>query len=334
MLRFILRRFIFLVFVLIGISIFLFIIMYTLPGDPAKTAAGVHAKPEQVESIRRQLGLDKPIHIQYLTYVQNVFRGNLGTSALTRKPVISELKTYLPATLELVLSAMIIIVMVAFPLGIFSALKPGKLADNGSRLFAALGMGMPVFWVGLIAQLLFYGKLGVLPFGGRLTPGVTPPIHVTGFYTIDSLLMWDIPLFGDSIWHLILPAFVLALPEVAVISRLLQCSMLDVLNQDYIRTARAKGLKEKRIIGSHAMKNAILVPITMLGIQLGMLLGGTLLVESVFSWGGLGFFVYHGIQASDFPVVMGTTMIVTVIFVLSNLVVDILYGYLDPRIIY
>lgn len=330
--RYILRRLIFLVFVIIGITALLFVIMYLLPGDPARAAAGPGAKPEQVERIRIRLGLDQPLHVQYLTYMKNLVRGDLGNSIRTRKPVIVELRTYLPASLELVLTAMLFAVLVAIPLGVLSALRPGRAADATSRLFAALGMGMPVFWVALMAQLIFYGRLDILPFGGRLSTGATPPEHVTGFYLIDSLLAGDLALFKDAVIHLILPALVLALPEVAVISRLTRSSMLDVLTMDYVRTARAKGLRELRVVGVHALKNAFLAPLTLMGMQVGWLLAGSLLVESVFSWGGIGFLAYHAIYKRDFPVLMGVTIVMCIVFVLANLVVDILYSYLDPRI--
>jgi len=332
--RYILRRLVFLVFVIVGVTLLLFVIMYMLPGDPARAAAGPGAKPEQVERLRIKLGLDKPPHIQYLTYMGNLLRGDLGTSIRTRKPVLMELKTYLPASLELALSAMLLNVLIAIPLGVFSALRPGHLADTLSRLFAALGMGMPVFWVALMAQLLVAGRLGLLPFGGRLSTGALLPHHVTGFLLIDTLLARDLPLFKDALIHLIMPAATLALPEVAVTSRLTRTSLLDVLEQDYVRTARAKGLPERRVVWIHAFKNALLVPLTMVGMQVGWVLGGSLLVESVFSWGGLGFLAFHAIYKRDFPVLMGVTLVMCIVFVLSNLVVDILYSCVDPRITY
>jgi len=330
--RYIFRRLVFMVFVMIGISLVLFTVNYLLPGDPAQVAAGWQAGPEQVEAIRKRMGLDKPAHIQYLTYMRNLLRGDLGTSILSRRPVLSDIKSYLPASLELVFAAMLLNVLVGFTLGVFSALRPGRLVDTISRFFSTLGMGMPLFWVGLLGQLLLSYKLDLLPFGGRLTPGVTPPDTITGFYTIDALLARDLPLFKDALVHMLMPAAVLALPEAAVTSRLMRSSMLDVLLQDYVRTARAKGLRERRIVWVHALKNALLVPLTMVGMQVGWMLSGSLLVESVFSWAGLGFFAYHGIYMRDFPVIMGFTFVMTIIFVFSNLLVDILYRYIDPRI--
>lgn len=330
--RYIFRRLVFMVFVMIGISLVLFTVNYLLPGDPAQVAAGWQAGPEQVEAVRKRMGLDKPAHIQYLTYMRNLLRGDLGTSILSRRPVLSDIKSYLPASLELVFAAMLLNVLIGFALGVFSALRPGHLVDTISRFFSTLGMGMPLFWVGLLGQLLLSYKLDLLPFGGRLTPGVTPPDTITGFYTIDALLARDLPLFKDALVHMLMPAAVLALPEAAVTSRLMRSSMLDVLLQDYVRTARAKGLRERRIVWVHALKNALLVPLTMVGMQVGWMLSGSLLVESVFSWAGLGFFAYHGIYMRDFPVIMGFTFVMTIIFVFSNLLVDILYRYIDPRI--
>jgi peptide/nickel transport system permease protein len=330
--RYILRRLVFLVFVLLGISVLLFLVMYLLPGDPARAAAGPGAKPEQVEFMRQKLGLNKPPYIQYLTYLGNLLHGDLGISIRTRKPVMSELRTYLPASLELVLAAMLLNVLIGIPLGVFSALKPGNLVDLSSRLFAALGMGMPVFWVALMAQLILYGKLHLLPVGGRLSTGAAAPHLITGLFTVDSLLAWNLSLFKDALLHLLLPAAVLALPEVAVTARLMRSSMLNVLCQDYVRTARAKGMREGRVIWKHALKNAFLVPLTLFGLQVGWMLGGSLLVESVFSWGGLGFLAFYAIYKRDFPIIMGVTFVMCIVFVLSNLVVDILYSYVDPRI--
>lgn len=332
MFRYITRRLILLSFVLLGITLLTFIVTNLVPSDPAKAAAGLNAKPEQVESVRRELGLDKPLSIQYITYMRNLLQGNLGISILTRKPVVEELKVYLPASIELVLAAMLLNVLVGVPLGILSALKPGRWIDNLSRLTAAVGVGMPVFWVGLVAQLLFYGKLGWLPADGRLDVGLAPPPYVTGLYTVDALLAGQFSLLLNALEHLVMPAVTLALASIAVVARLTRSSMLEVLSQDYIRTARAKGLRQQQTILGHALKNAMLPTTTMLGMQIGWMLGGTIMVESVFSWGGLGFFAFHGIKQHDFPVTMGVTLVICLAFVFSNLLVDVAYRYLDPRI--
>jgi len=331
---YIVRRCLFLVFAVLGVTAILFIITRVIPQDPARAAAGPGASPEQVEFMRKKLGLDKPIWLQYGIYVKNLFQGDLGISTRSRRPVIEELKTYLPASLELMVAAMLINLAVGIPLGVLSAIKSGGVLDAGSRLLAVLGMSMPVFWVALIAQFVFYGKAHILPFGGRLSIYLAPPPHVTGSFIIDALLAGDWIVFKDALLHLIMPAMVQALPEIALTSRLMRSSMLEVLNQDYIRTARSKGLSEKVVIGKHAFKNAVLVPITMAGMQIGWLMSNSLLVESVFSWGGLGFLAYSAIYKLDFPVIVGVAILMCLIFVIANLIVDILYVYLDPRIQY
>lgn len=334
MLRYVLRRCVFLLFVIIGVTGLLFVITYSIPVDQARVAAGRGASPKQVEDMRHKLGLDRPTYVQYFIYMKNLFRGDLGKSTRTKKPVIEELKAYLPASLELMIAAMLINVSIALPLGVLSAVRPGHLADSLSRLSAALGMGMPLFWVALLAQFIFYGKLHVLPFGGRLSTSLLPPLHVTGSFIIDALLAGDWLLFRDTLLHLILPAVVMALPEIALTSRLVRSSMLEVLGQDYIRTARSKGLPESLVVAKHALRNAVLVPLTMAGMQVGWILGNTLLVESVFAWGGLGFLAFSAIYKLDIPVIMGVTLVMCFVFVISNLAVDILYACIDPRILY
>lgn len=334
MASYIFRRLILMVFVILGITLVLFTIMYLVPADPAKAAAGLYAGEAQVQKLRQEMGLDKPPHIQYLTYLRNILRGDLGVSVSTRKPVMSELKIFLPGTLELAMTSMLLNVILGFSLGVLSALRPGRLADTLSRLFAAVGVGMPIFVVGLMGQLVLYGRLKLLPFGGRLATGTLPPDPVTGLYTIDALLARDLPLFKDALVHLLMPAVVLALPQVAFLSRLTRSSLLEVLAQDYVRTARAKGLTERRVVWVHALKNALLVPLTQLGMQVGWMLGGTLLVETVFSWGGIGFLAIRGVQQHDFVVVMGVALVTCILFVFSNLAVDLLYTFIDPRIAY
>lgn len=332
MLEYIVRRLAFSILSILGVTLMLFIIMYQLPGDPARVAAGPGAGSEQVQAVREKLGLDEPLHIQYLTYMRNLLRGDLGVSIATRKPVLLMLRQHLPASFELMLVAMLLNLMIAVPLGVFSALRPGRLADNLSRLFAALGMGMPTFWVALMAQLVFYGRWGLLPARGRLSPRTVAPDARSGFVFIDMLLARDLSILKEALAHLIMPAVVLALPQIAVISRIMRNSMLDELGEAYVRAARGKGLSRGRVIWIHVFKNAVMGPLTMAGMQIGWMLGGALLVESVFSWPGVGFLAFNAIYKRDFPVTMGVTLVIGITFVLSSLVVDVLHSYVDPRI--
>jgi peptide/nickel transport system permease protein len=332
--NYIIRRLALIIVVVLGITLILFAIMYMVPADPAKAAAGLYAGEEQVQKVREEMGLDKPPVVQYLTYLSNLLHGDLGFSVFTRKPVLAELKIYLPATLELASAAMLLNVVIGFSLGILSAARPGRLVDGLSRLAAAVGVGVPVFVVGLLGQLVFYAKLQWLPIGGRLEFMTVPPPQVTGFYTIDALLLRDMSLFKEALMHLIMPGVVLALPQVAYISRLTRSSILEVMGLEYVRVARSKGLTERLVLWRHVMKNAMLVPLTQLGMQIGWMLGGTLLVEVVFSWSGLGYLAYRGVTQHDFVVVMGVTLTTCLMFVFSNLAVDLLYSLLDPRIRY
>ncbi|MBC7078734.1 MAG: ABC transporter permease [Synergistales bacterium] len=244
------------------------------------------------------------------------------------------MKLFFPATAELVLVALLLNVLIAVPLGVAAAVGRGRPTDGFARLLAVIGAGMPVFWLGLILQLLLYARWNVLPMGGRLSVGVLPPPQVTGLYVVDAILAGQPEVAVDALRHLIMPSFVLAIGEIAVVTRMTRSSMLEVLGQDYIRTARAKGLAERVVIYRHALKNAILPVVTVLGMQLGWMMGGTLLVESIFSWGGLGYYAVTGIRHHDFPVIMGVTLLISVTFVIANLIVDFLYTVLDPRIRY
>lgn len=332
MLRYWVRRLGLLSLVILGVTTLTFLVSHVIPADPARYAAGLNARPEQVEAVRHQLGLDRPLWEQYLVYLRQLVHGDLGKSILTSRPVAQELRNFFPATAELVLVAFLLNVVVAVPLGVAAAVRRGRLTDSASRVLAVLGAGLPVFWLGLVLQLVLYGKLEWLPLGGRLSVGVTPPPRVTGLYMMDSLLAGDLALFVDAARHVLMPAFTLAIGEIAVIARMTRSNMLDVLSRDYIRTARAKGLSERVVTYRHALKNAILPVLTVLGMQLGWMMGGTLLVEVIFSWGGLGFYAVAGIRQQDFPVIMGVTLVICLVFVLANAVVDFLYSVLDPRI--
>lgn len=334
MLVYAIRRLLVLPFVLLGISVVLFFLTHLVPGDPAKVMAGEHAPPQTVEIIRKEFGLDKPLPEQYRLYVANLLKGNLGISIVTRRPVSKDLGLYFPATLELTICAVILTVVLGLPLGILSATRKDSKLDHFVRLISLSGVSMPVFWLGLLLQLLLYRHLGLLPIGGRLSVSTVAPPKVTGLYTIDSLLALDFPTFWQAAVHLALPSFTLAFGSLAVVSRVTRSSLLETLAQDYIRTARAKGLAERMVLLRHAVRNSIIPTVTVIGLQAGALLSGAFLVEAVFNWPGLGLYTVRAITRLDYPAVMGTSLLITVTFVLINLLVDLLYGLLDPRIRY
>jgi peptide/nickel transport system permease protein len=334
LIRLIVRRLIFLVFVLFGLSLITFGLSHIIPGDPARLMAGPRASKSAVQKIREQYGLNDPWPQQYVNYVQNLLRGDLGTSFTTRRPVVDDLKRYLPATIELGAIAFILSTLVGVPLGVLSSVRRDKLPDHIARFISISGLALPVFWLAIMAQFVFFGQLGWLPDGARIPIGLDPPPTVTGFYTLDSLIAGNWELLRLSLTHLIMPALVLAYGSLAVITRMVRGGMLEVLNQDYIRTARAKGIAPNGVVFGHALKNAMLPTVTSLGLQVGLLLSGAFLVEIVFSWPGIGRYAVEAIQRLDYNATMATTLVIALIFVLMNLVVDILYLFLDPRISY
>ncbi len=266
--------------------------------------------------------------------MSGLLRGDLGLSVTTRRPVIEDLAQFLPATIELTATAFLITVLVGIPVGILSAAKRGGMFDHASRLVSIAGVSLPIFWLGLVLQVLFYKHLGLLPIGGRLgTLDIAPP-RVTGAYLIDSLLAGDLSLFWSSAIHLILPALTLAAGSVAVVTRMMRASVLETMGADYVRTARAKGLAEPSLLRRHVMRNAFIPTLTVLGLQVGYLLAGNFLVESVFNWPGIGLYAIDAIANLDYAAIMGVTLVVSVVYVAVNLVVDILYVLLDPRITY
>ncbi len=332
--RLIIRRLIFLVFVLFGLSVVTFSLSHIVPGDPARLMAGPRASKSAVEKIRKKYGLDDPVPVQYVEYVKKVLHGDFGDSFTSRRPVSQDLKKYLPATLELGLYAFIISTIIGVPLGVLSAVKRDKWPDHVARFISISGLALPVFWLAIMAQFLFFGKLGWLPDGGRLPIGADTPRTITGLYTVDALLTGEWNIFLTALKHLALPALVLAYGSLAVITRMVRGGMLEVLTQDYIRTARAKGVAANSVVFGHALKNALLPTVTSLGLQIGLLLSGAFLVEIVFSWPGIGRYAVEAIQRLDYNATMATTLIIAFVFVLMNLVVDILYLFLDPRISY
>lgn len=334
MFRFIAKRLAFLGLVLIGMSLITFTVSHIVPADPLKIVAGRRATKETIEIYRKHYGMDKPLPIQYLVYMKNLLKGDLGESLMSRRPVIEDIKDYFPATAELVLFAMSMTIIIGVPLGVQSASKKGLMTDHWFRVFAIIGVSMPIFWLGLVGQFVFYGKLQILPIGGRLSIYSTPPPTFTGLYLVDSLIAGDIDLFRDALLHLILPGATMAFGALAVVTRMTRTSMLECLNQDYVRTAKAKGLKNFKVKYIHALKNAANPILTVLGLQTGFLLAGDFLAEIIFNWPGIGKYGVKAINTMDFPAIMGVTLLVSTIYVIVNLVVDLLYTVFDPRVKY
>ena len=331
--RYIVRRLVWLIFVILGMTMITFLITHIIPADPAKLAAGLGADASAVEKIRAEYGLDLPLHQQYFRYLTGLLQGDLGRSILTGRPVLDDIKDFFPASLELALYAMAVTIILGVLLGVLSAVQRGQWSDNIIRVFSTLWVGMPIFWFALMLQIGFYGRLDWLPAGGRLSSGIDLT-EITGLFTLDALLTLNFPAFIDSLWHLALPVTALALTRVAEVTRITRSSMLEVQGMDYVRTAQAKGLKNRVVIMSHALRNALLPIITIFGLQFGFLLGGTVLIESIFQWPGMGRYAVLSISNVDFQVVVGVTVVASVAFVLVNLTVDLLYRVADPRIDY
>ena len=331
-LQYIIQRFMWMIVSLIGISLITFVVSHMVPADPIKAVAGIRAKGEQVEELRRLYGLDKPLHEQYLRWVANLARGDLGMSIRTGQPVLEDLRRYAPATAELSLAAMFLTILVGLPLGVVSALQKDRFLDHASRAIALSGVSMPIFWVALLLQILFFSRLGWFPADGRLDIMLGPPPQVTGLYTVDSLLAGDLETFKSAAVHLVLPAITLAFGSLAILTRMVRASMLDVLGEDYVRTARAKGLSERRVIVFHALRNALIPTTTTMALLMGAMMGGVFLVELMFSWPGLGFYAMRSISLIDFPAIMGVAILMTTIYAVFNFLADLLYGLLDPRI--
>ena len=327
-------RLLYIIPVMLGVTILVFLISHTIPGDPASLIAGPKASKATIERIRHDLGLDKPIYVQYMIYLRGLLKGDFGKSIRTGIDVATDLKKYFPATLELTFFSMLFAIGAGIPLGIISAIKRNRWPDHISRTFSIFGVSMPVFWLGLLLLLVFYSKLKVLPGSGRLDTILSPPTHITGMYTIDALLTGNWPVFISALTHLILPAFCLGYVYLAIITRITRSSMLEVLNKEYIETARANGIPERSIILKHALKNALIPVVTIIGISFGELMGGAILTETIFSFPGVGKYVVESINYLDFPAIMGFTVVVTFIYVFMNLLVDIIYAFLDPQIRY
>lgn len=332
MLLYVARRVLLMIPLLFGISILVFMLTNLLPGDPVRMQAGLHAPEEVIQQLREKLGLNKPLLVQYGRYLSRIFRGDLGISLRTRRPVLDDLKRRFPATLELTAIAFLFSLIGGILMGMLAAVKYGRPIDHISRLIALGGVAVPAFWLGIMMQLVFFFWLRILPSSGQIGQYITPPTHVTGMYVVDALITGNWTALGSSLAHLVMPAVVLSLGELALISRTVRSSILDVMSLDYVQTARSKGIRERTVIFKHVLRNALIPVVTMSGMNLAVLLGGAVLVETVFTWPGMGLYVTQSILALDFPAVTGFTLLIGVIVQFLNLFVDVSYVFLDPRI--
>ena len=329
---FLLRRVVGIAAVMIGVSVITFAISHVVPADPAVAALGDHATDAQIAAFRAEYRLDRPLPEQYATYVVGLLHGDLGRSIRTRRSVADDLADSFPATLELSLAALAISLLIGIPAGIWSAIYRGRLPDVIVRIAALAGGSLPVFWLGLIVIGLFYYQLGWFPGGGRLDTFVSPPPTLTGLYVVDSVLALDVDALRSSLIHLVLPSLTLGYFSTAVVARMTRSSMLEVLGQDYMRTARAKGLAERLIVVRHGLRNALIPTVTVIGLTFGSLLSGAVLTETIFSWPGLGRYATASAISLDFPAVLGVTLLAAIVYPVANLAVDIAYYWLDPRI--
>lgn len=332
MLKWFAKRLVLLVFVLFGVTLVTFVLSHIIPGDPARMMVGQRASEETLRQVRHSLGLDRPLSVQYLTYLNALLHGQLGISIRTQQPVLHDLANYFPATLELAIYAFLIAILAGIPLGVLTAVKRNTIWDHLGRVISIGGVSLPVFWSGLVGILIFYAHLGWLPPSGRVDIGFNPAVQITGLYTVDSILTGNWPVFWNSLWHLVLPATTLSYVQLAAITRQMRASMLEVLSQDYIRTARANGLPEWYLLIRYAVRNALTPTLTVVGLSFGALLGGAVVTETIFGWPGMGKYVVDSIAYLDFPAIMGFTLLIAVGYVLINLCVDLLYHVLDPQI--
>ena len=333
MLKYIARRFAQLVPVLVGVSILVFFGMHLIPGDVAELLLGDKGTAADLERLRHQLGLDQPVYVQYGRCLAGALQGDFGMSLRTRQPAIWEIGQAMPITIQLSVAALLFALAVGLSIGVFAARHPRSLADAGAMVGVLIGVSMPVFWTGILLLLVFGGTLGWLPLGNLLDEGMTWR-HVTGMPLLDGMVTGNWAVARSAAQHLILPAVALGLTSMATIARMSRSTMLEVLGLDYVRTARAKGVVEFRVVRRHALRNALLPVVTLVGLQLGLLLSGAVLTETIFALPGLGRLAITSVLARDYPVVQGVVLIAAGIFVLANLLVDLLYAYLDPRIRY
>jgi peptide/nickel transport system permease protein len=319
--------------VLLLISLLVFLLIHAAPGDPTLMLLGEETNAADVATARERWGLDRPLYIQYLKFVASTVTGEFGKSFKYAEPVSQVIKARLPATIELAIFSMIIAILLAIPLGVWAGSKPNSWLDNLGTTCGLFGISMPSFWLGIMLILLLAGVLNLLPTSGRSTYGIAGP-EITGFYLLDSLLQKNWPAVWDALTHIFLPALALGVNMLGILMRVTRSSVLEVMNEDYVVTARAKGLKEKKIVWRHVTTNALIPVITVVGLELGTLLSGSIIVETVFAWPGSGSLLITALNSRDYPLVTGIVLVYTTAFVIINLIIDGLYGIIDPRIRY
>lgn len=332
--RYILQRLILTIPMMLGISLVLFLIYNLVQVDPLVMIVGERAldKPEIVAAAKAKWGLERPVWEQYFTYVVNMTRGDFGNSFLTKRPVVTDLVTFLPATVELAISSLLFAIIFGIPLGVLAGVKYRSLLDKGVWFISLLNASLPPFWTGLIFLTIFYFNLGIAPGPGRLDPRMTDPAHITGLFTVDSILTGNWTIFANALHHLMLPTLILGGFTLALVVRVTRAAIIEEMRRDYVRTARGKGLSERSIIIRHALRNVLIPLVTILGLAFAGLLSGAVMTETVFDWPGLGQYLVKAAVNLDYPAIQGGTLLIAVIYVLINLIVDILYGVLDPRV--
>jgi peptide/nickel transport system permease protein len=332
--RFIVRRLLLLIPILLGLTLLIFVFIHLLPGDPATTLLGERATPANLERVRAALGLDLPLYQQYLNYMTGLLQGDLGRSFVTNRDVVTDFMQRFPATIELSLAAMIFAITLGIPLGMLTAKRRGGWIDQLGTIAALLGISIPIFFLALMLKYLFAIEFPVLPAEGRIDLAAARFPRVTNFMTVDALIALDFEGFLDAVRHLILPGMALGTIPLAIVMRITRASVVEVLSEDYVRTARAKGLPERMIDGRHVLRNALLPVVTVIGLQTGLLLGGAILTETIFAWPGVGRWVYDAVTTRDYQIIQSGVLLLALIFVLVNLIVDISYALLNPRIRY
>ncbi|MEW5909330.1 MAG: ABC transporter permease [Thermodesulfobacteriota bacterium] len=331
MIPYILRRILILIPTLLGVSVIIFFMLHITPGDPAELLLGERATQDALTEMREHLGLNKPLYVQYGMFLKRLITFDLGETIWTRQKVWIEIRQRFPATIELSVVALMISCVMGMLFGIISATKQYSAFDYLSMLGALIGVSMPIFWLGLVFMLIFAVTLEWLPISGRLSVGIDLEV-ITNFYVLDSILTKNWEALRDAVWHLIMPAFTLSTIPMAIVARMTRSSMLEVLRQDYIKTAKAKGLSQFKVIFKHALRNALIPVVTTIGLQFGVLLGGAILTETIFAWPGVGKWMYDAVMQRDYMVIQNGTLFIAALFIMINLAVDLLYAVINPRI--